>query len=338
MPGLFALKQADVAAKVAQYPFLLHGILAVSALHLRAATVNVTESKHSQYTEKAATHHQLALSSYIPRLNSIDDKTCHSIFVFSTILASLEFGFLCTQEHGQGVHADRFLSGVVHIFDLLLGAVTVANAASVWIEECRSEPLLVPIRAMMHREEIPIDSQVQDALTVLLAGIHSIELQKELASTQDLSVIYDSALPELWNAFRCLGMKEPDNFKGTIGWPAFVDSSYVSLVKQRHPAALVVLAYYGVILHALDHAWWLRGVGSKLIKSVAIAISTMQVEEWQGLLQWPLEKIGQPHRHLNKALVTSLLPLTGSESVNPTNFTTFRTAFDHLYTNGLEEN
>ncbi|KAH8822054.1 hypothetical protein F5884DRAFT_110344 [Xylogone sp. PMI_703] len=277
MPGLFALKQTNnIAGKVARYPYLLHGILAVSALHLQAITGNTSESKRIHYTERAFTHQQLALSSYVPILHSIDDKTCHSIFAFSVILAGLELGFVSHQGQAQYPQTDTYLNNVIHIFDLLLGAVTVANAASAWIENCRSEPLAIPLKAVMERKNRPVNSQMQDTLTALSAGIrlaHSIQIQREPESAhQDLSIIYSSVIPELWNAFCCLGMREPDKFIGTIGWPAFVDSSYVSLLKQRHPAALVVLAYYGVILHSLDHAWWLRGVGSQLIRSIAVDI------------------------------------------------------------------
>lgn len=332
IPGLSGLKRANIAEKIPQYPYLLHGIIAVAALHLRAVAVSEPEAIRSLYAERAATHQALALSSYIQRLHTMDEKSCQSIFTFSAILAGLEFGFLCSQDLGIG--ADKYINSVVHIFDLLLGAVAVANTASAWVPQCRPKPLATPIRNLMHREDGTFDKKVRHALMVLLSGIR----QKDAESAhQKLSVIYNSAIPELWKAFRCLERKAPDNFKGAIGWPAFVDKAYVSLVKQRHPAALVVLAHYGVVLHSLDHTWWLRGVGAKLIQAIAIIMRLLNMEEWQDLLQWPLEQVGQMEHRSGQRFVTISSLLEDPEIDPPKPLTAFSVAFDHIYTENFKE-
>lgn len=341
IPGLFPVLRINIAEKAPNYPYLLHGILAVSALHLKSTTANIPESNRLFYARKAEIHRQMALSSYISTLNSINHKTCHSVFAFSAILAGLGFGFMSWSEQDGHADADTYIDNIVSIFDLLLGAVAVANAASAWIEKCRSEPLVLPIRATLQRVDSRIEVEVQHALENLIPGIQGAQVTEIERDTQfaniDIEVIYSSAIPELHNAFRCLGRTEPDKFIGVIGWPAFVKNSYVSLLKQRHPAALVVLAYYGVTLHALDHAWWLRGVGSNLVKSVAAIVGTRHGTEWQDLLQWPLNRIGSPDQNSNLITIAGAPPSTSDGSRTPKSTPPFDIAFGYTYANDFAE-
>ena len=278
MPGLSGLKTFNIAPKAPEYPYLLHGILAVSALHLQSTAAETKKQKRMIYADRAIAHQQLALSSYISHLDSINDKTCHSIFMFSIVLTGINFASFHSPQPNKALDADDYLDRIISVFDLLLGAVAVANKASIWIPKFRSGPLLIPIGAGMHRDVGSVDPEVYTALYKLESGLDlacTLERERnpEFAHI-DISVICNSVLPELHNLFRCLTRPEPDNFRAVIGWPAFVDKSYFFLLKQKHPAALVVLAYYACALYALDHAWWLHGVGFKVVKSVAAIIRT----------------------------------------------------------------
>ncbi|KAK4947013.1 hypothetical protein LTR10_014155 [Elasticomyces elasticus] len=339
IPGLFPLRRVDIAGRTPEYPYLLHGILAVSALHLQSTTDNMPNSKRLFYAQKASVHQQLALSSYIPTLNSINDRTCHFVFGFSAILAGLGFGYLCTPDRKVSANPEEFINGITTIFDLLLGTVAIANASSRWIKSC--EPLVVPFKTILGRQDASIDIEVETALERLCSGVHlanALEAERNAAHAQtDISVIFISAIPDLHKAFRCIGRKEPDNFLGVIGWPAFVDNLYVSLVKQRHPAALVVLAYYGAALHALDHAWWLRGVGRHMVGAVSAIVQAKHMEVWQDLLQWPLDRVGETVH--GTAPIIPLRSTTEMDMISPLSeaVTPFETAFIYTYANDFSE-
>jgi hypothetical protein len=251
IPGLFPVRQLNIAEKAREYPYLLYGLLAVSALHLQFSARSLPISKRLSYVDKAISHQQRALSSYISKLSSVDEKTCHSIFGFSVILAGTAFGFLRYPEPCHKLDAKTYVSKVISVFELLLGAVAVANTASAWISHCNTESLVVPIRKPLHFEDADIEVEVQNALRDLAPRIRAAQATECKRSPDwaavDISVVYNSAIPELCNVFRHLGRSTPDNFRGVVGWAAVVDGSYTSLLKQGHPAALVVLAYYGKI-------------------------------------------------------------------------------------------
>ena len=325
MPSFYPFRTVTCPEKAAGHPYLLHGILAVSALHLQSTTRATQAPKRLHYAEKATTHQQLALQSYIPRLKSIDEESCHAIFAFSAALSGLAFGFLCTPGYDESVHPDEYIGKMLGIFDLLLGAVAVAKEVNVLIKQKELPPLLYPNKTILHREDSLIHAEMKDALERLSPGIrlaHEIECRKgHPYAHQDLSVIYDSAIPELRNAFRCLGKTEPELIQGVIGWSAFVDKTYITTLRQRHPAALVVLAYYGVALHALDYTWWLHGIGLEVVKSVAAVLAMMGAQEWQHLLQWPLQRVGISS--CDKA-ETSTMCLSGADNIDSTSLARIR--------------
>ena len=215
----------------------------------------------------------------------------------------------------------------------------MANEASSWIPSCRQEPLAIPVRAILHHQDNVLETELDQKLATLYHGVRRActadrERNPETGKV-DLSVIYDSAIPELRNVFCCLRRSEPDNFRGVIGWSAFVDASFVSLLKAFHPAALCVLAHYGVALHMLEQAWWLRGVGSLLLSSVATIIQTIYGEEWQELVQWPLGMVHRPVKETASSVAggeSGVLILRGQARRQ---LTAFETAFAFTYANEL---
>lgn len=314
IPGLHALKNLDFPTKTPKHPYLLHGVLAASALQIARTKQAHAEGSPIPYMNRARSHQQLALSSYIRTLNKINAESCHFIFGFSLILAGLELAFCSPSESDnmQNLQPDTFISDITRIFDLMQGAVSVAEAASAWIFQCALEPLLLPVRTMMHEAPNLPDPDIDVTLQELIAEIrrlYSTTRQTELHNNQGDKVATTcvSAVLELRNLFGCLGKEEPDNFKAALGWLAFVAPSYVSLVKVRDPAALTVLAHYGVALHSLNHAWWLRGIGSKLVLSVHCMLDEVSAGAWHSLMKWPLSRISQFNVNPSTAQTTSAL-------------------------------
>jgi hypothetical protein len=264
--------------------------------------------------------------------------TCHSLFGFSVILAGIAFGFLRYPEPCHRLDADAFLERTISVFDLLLGAVAVARASSAWIPYFRADQLGVPIRRALHLGHGNLAHDVQNALHTLAQGIREAQENDAQASPEsahmNISVVYRSAIPELYNVFHCLNQPAPDNFQAAIGWAAVVDSSYTLLLKKGHPAALVVLAYYGLALHALHDTWWLHGVGAELVRSVAAIVRRWHGEAWQELLRWPTEKIEQPLRSEMEANHGLLPP---AMLCMPTILTPLEVAFTYTYRNEFAE-
>ena len=172
IPGLNAIRQLDFADKAPRYPYLLHGVLAISALHI-ASTRSMLPNEADTYATRARVHQQLALWSCIRSLNRIDSQSCHFIFGFSLVLADLQLAFYssprsqspCTHE------PDTLIDTICANFQLMQGAVSIAEAANTWIPVCGREPVLISIRAMLHCKDHFIDTETDEALQELILQI-----------------------------------------------------------------------------------------------------------------------------------------------------------------------
>lgn len=70
--------------------------------------------------------------------------------------------------------------------------------------------------------------------------------------------------------------------------PYLVDQSFLDLVKDRQPRALLILAYFFAMLSKFRHVWWVGDTGEREVHGIATALNA----QWRWLLEWPLGIIG----------------------------------------------
>lgn len=203
--------------------------------------------------------------------------------------------------------------------------------------ECRSESPVDPIGQALHYPDKILEDGKRTSAN--FATVEDLCYPSEVAITAQWPSIarhfceYNSAIFELHNVFRCLTTKEPASFQGVLGWIAFVYSSFASVLQQRHPTALVVLAYYGFALHALRHAWWLHQVGLNLVQSIDAILEQTHEQEWRHLLWWSLHEVHLSSSSQIQAVITETLLLTEGIAKS-TSFNAFEGRL-HLYIHKL---
>lgn len=333
MPGLGAISKLDLAATSERYPYLLHAILAASALHI----THVTTGQSASCMDKARFHHQAALSAYIWSLQRIDAASCHFIFGFSLCIASFQFAFCSfrTIDRDGKVNDCDMLNDMIAIFDLIRGTVAVADAAAQWIPSCPSDRVLLPLRTMIHDNNAPVASEADWIIQCLAKSLEHMQTQRSLDPAETSVCI--SALANLRNVFTHLSKNNQMALKALLAWLAFADNSYVDLVKVRHPAALVVLAHFAVALHRLNHLWWLRGVGYMLVHTIKdMLLQRREACGYVSMLEWPIAAVARP-RVQNLAVSTTMPTMLPKPSELPHKATTtlFEKAFDFTYTKGF---
>ena len=73
------------------------------------------------------------------------------------------------------------------------------------------------------------------------------------------------------------------NPTGVIAWPILISPEYIDLLMHERPEALVVLAWYGALLHRFSELWVFGDGGRFLVESVGGYLGA----EWEGWLAWP---------------------------------------------------
>lgn len=76
-----------------------------------------------------------------------------------------------------------------------------------------------------------------------------------------------------------------------LAWPARQPDRFISLLNQRQPEALIILAHYCVLLqHSMDDGtWFLIGCARRVLDAIKTAIP----ESLHSMLVWPESIINQ---------------------------------------------
>ena len=63
--------------------------------------------------------------------------------------------------------------------------------------------------------------------------------------------------------------------------------SFAQLVKRRLPQALIILAYYCVLLDIIDDRWWIHGWSRRVLRDVLGSLD----ETWRHWIEWPVQSV-----------------------------------------------
>lgn len=253
------------------HPFLMHGILALAALHLLSSCAT-DNPKRRKYAELATMHQHLALSDFRPQLSNVTATNCTAVFAFSCVIAALAFSF--SRYVGKSLQEDP-LNELLQDFMLFRGVESVIDSYSEYLSRGKLAPLLK-------------NPAVTDALSPdIVDAIENLRKFNETHvarySVQEWEA-YQEAIRQLRPSFE----KSFDNLERVFRWPMVIPETYFDFVRCRKPGALVILAHYSVILHKLDYCWWSQGWGAHLLETIYRYLD----EDWRPLIRWPVERIG----------------------------------------------
>ena len=82
-------------------------------------------------------------------------------------------------------------------------------------------------------------------------------------------------------------LPSPDVPHAISGWHVVLPSEFADVLRDRRPEALVILAYYGVLLHRARRYWICGGNGAVLVRAIARQLGP----EWGPVMRWPIDVI-----------------------------------------------
>lgn len=140
---------------------------------------------------------------------------------------------------------------------------------------------------LMH--EPPL-AQLREAVA---AGMETPEEGDEFAARQ-LCVKALDQLQLVYSSFLDHG-ESVQTVRLIFSWLCQVDQRYLDNLSRHDAYSLLLFAYFGVLLHWTDRAWWLEGWGPHIVESITNILggadAPARYREW---LRWPREQIGMP--------------------------------------------
>jgi hypothetical protein len=258
-------------------PFVLHALLAVSALHM----MHLDPARCDYFLSQAQTHHDAAVATVAPIVPSLATENSAALFLFSSLTCIFSCGKPRTEDDflflEQGRVADwvRFFRGTKAIMDHGGAAVTSGALAPLFVNRTQ---IALPAAG---------SGTAEDGETYVWGLKQMIRNEVKNPAHQ---TAYLDALDEMSKSFAAVmgaGEERMVETADVFSWLLGVSDEYLDLLGLETPFALITFAYFCILLKRVEWMWWLRGLSEKLMSELTPGCKNYA--EW---LQWPQEEIG----------------------------------------------
>ncbi|EXJ80787.1 hypothetical protein A1O3_07071 [Capronia epimyces CBS 606.96] len=293
-----AVWRDTVFAEALCHDFLLHGVLATSALH-KATMQPKTSDVYAEYSKVALAHQNAALAGYIPAVSKPSQENGIALFCVSLLLAIWAFaskrlpeGLNSVKlEFGQGevspgvtlpLHSPT--ADFIEIIMILRGIYAVFRETDSWLQGDIEELLRYPRDADLP----PHSADVVEAFEVLAKALEDPELVPLLdyEGSKTTKGLLLEQLGRLHSISRCRSVVEWDGHIFT--WFTMAPLPFINCLKQGNPVALALFAHWAAMFQCMDHHWWATGWAYSLVADVSSLLEPV----WARYLDWPRRQVG----------------------------------------------
>jgi hypothetical protein len=259
-------------------PFLMHEILAVSALQM--STIRPYQRLFLRHTATELQTQAISLLNAAPHDESIESVTPR--FLFASILGKhVLYETLLYRPADFSLFLEKFIS-----------FLRLNRGVHIHIEGNWSAMLDTGLGPLLR-----IGARLPPPETAVAPECHSLE---DLLQSADISAsslqAYQTALNRLKSLFQLQKSVDPEDIQAlrslVFSWLVTITSEFVDLIMQRRPEALAILAHYAGLLHAHRTIWVVGDGALYMVESIIAYLG----EYWEPWLEWPRELV-QMERH-----------------------------------------
>ncbi|KAL2843382.1 hypothetical protein BJY01DRAFT_264276 [Aspergillus pseudoustus] len=257
-----------------EYPFVLHGLLALSALHLARASDPAAKAR---YFSIALEHQNRALSLFRPVISSINHDNSHTIFAFASLLLQLAFAIPPCSPLAE---AHDCVQDLIQAFTLCRGLREIIGASWHWVSEGKFADVFKQVDDTKHW---PLPETVEAALFQLryLNESRGRRFEHHDADCYGAAISHLKDMMEIYQ-------DKPHRFELALRWPFGLESDFLKLLKEHDPMVLVVVAHYCLVLHHFRHHWWMEGWSFRVAHSIWDQLD----ETWRPCVYWVVKEVG----------------------------------------------
>jgi len=264
-----------VPQQAIKHPFLMHGILALAALHL----AYLRPGSFTQHLQTCDKHQAVALEKFRSILSSpLDPQLADARFALAGILAVSSMARSCAGIDSAALD----MNAIAELFALTRGVRDMIHLSS---EHIRTGPMAALLHVRLRPEPkeagLPVSVSARfEAVEHMLVtyGMDRNALQHCQAALLELRGVYQN----IAHILRTGNVEVGDVSR----WQVLVSMQYVTLVQARNPPALVILAHYAAAMTAVHTAWYTQVWAHCALRGISQGLDgTMQ--HW---IRWPMEQ------------------------------------------------
>ncbi|KAM0715456.1 hypothetical protein Q7P37_008954 [Cladosporium fusiforme] len=294
--------------------YVMHALLGFSALHLASL-----QPERAHLLRACATNHlDKALVLYRQDSGPATAENADARFTFTWFVAMFAFAIPSSVPP---------IDAMVELFSLVRGIEIVLQESLMWIIQGPFAPILT--RTFIESRGLADDgTALSMAFAFQASSSHTggvgclgggeslpdgmdfglnhldfmIGMHSMVPEERRTCVLILSELKQLYA--QVLGSQGSCGMSMIMCFPKQDPSHFSRLLKRRNPQALVILAYYTVLLDLLDSRWWVHGWGRRVLRDVVGSLG----DEWKSWIEWPVQTVlmKQVHQVSLSPVVVSL--------------------------------
>lgn len=289
-PEVQELFQIKLPREASKFPCLMHGLMALSALHL----AHRLPSEKGTWIPIAFRHQGRALAGLRSSLQSLDEHNCHALYALSCIV----FVTSLPMSSGAEILRPKDSNPTDHLIEPLLliqGILNVAAAGAHWITKGMMAPIFSSYEIDVSTDmvlPVAIESQFLlisgliedevadcDAKASLLVALNALELVYREVLHTDSSGYLNPGL--IWK------------------WPNCVGPGYITLLRDSESSALVIYAHFAILSDALHNEWYFEGWAERVVSGISKIVES----RWRTGMEWPEHQIKEGLSHFGHGRV-----------------------------------
>ncbi|KAH8427035.1 Zn(II)2Cys6 transcription factor domain-containing protein [Aspergillus melleus] len=254
-------------------PFLMHGVLAVSALQL---SLSKAEHQRAFWLGIAAAHKGQALPPFLANFSDINAANAKAMLGFASLVVAFAFGSALT---GRSDPEKPSLDALNDAFILCRGVQEITSTASPFLRESNFAPLFD-----LSRPVVNIPSSTTEALD-RLASMNTTSWLGEQHDTATYTRVIQALRDLLPYTYL-----EPTSMTLAAGWAIRSPPAYLNNLQNREPFALVIHAHYCAFLHIARENCFIQFWGSAVLRDIWHILDS----NWKQHIEWPINEVFGP--------------------------------------------
>lgn len=264
---------AVVPREAMRYPALMHGILALSALHLASVGSDGTKDAYLQMAHAHRSQAAVGVTSKTAGSPNLAD--CNATFALSSIMIVYSFG--CVRISGPTKDMP-VLDELCRVFQC---AQESADVLAVLFDRVKQGELRSLLECDSSRPKMPDTSRLA---VMALSRLNAI---LDAGDPGHDKAMYDAIIEHLGHLLDKLA-RGSEMLVILLHWIFNLPSRFRELVKKHHPFALVIMAHYAVVIHSLRGNWWMGDLGKRIIEQIGQSLGA----EWRPSIDWVVDATG----------------------------------------------
>lgn len=258
--------QVEVPRMGVKYPFVMHQILAVAALHFG----HLHSDQSASYGFHASRHQTEAVSGMRSTMANMTSAETEALFCASLLLNICAYATF-TQPAYRDTEQPS-IGNIIDIFYLVRGMNEIIWSSDTVLRQGVFAPFFTP-------EPDAASTPTLDSLRLHLGDFKT----KVKASVYAEVLVKEADLFLFW-IDRCCARTATPELRIVMAWPICISAELISLLRECNPAALALLAYYCVVVWTTEESTWhTKGWSTSAMKAITSSLS-QDSEAW---IQWP---------------------------------------------------